>query len=323
MPNNKRSDSNPNNDGAGPSGKKQKVQAADSLGLALPKVDEKKSKGKKGAHGSANGARNQGKAQTDPNKMQDVLFSAGVDIKEEEALLQTSTNLSKKKLSQQRNAAADAVMMPPHQPFLHPDQVLATMRKASKDAQFNSNFISSSNKKADVLAVVSSACEYYMRDIVTNALVISRHRRRGVQLNTGRRSEVSIALKSIALTQRKEEEKRLKKRIALGLEKEDVDTQVNSEETLHRASNLTATLRAGTKKQYGWLTSSVAKPTSSMTKSMGKVANDINSRGDNGLKFREAREEPGIVMRDLLFALENRRMGVNNAITKGYAKIRD
>ena len=42
-----------------------------------------------------------------------------------------------------------------------------------------------------------------------------------------------------------------------------------------------------------------------------------------GIKYREAREEPGIVMRDLLLALENRRVGVNNVITKGYARIRD
>lgn len=115
----------------------------------------------------------------------------------------------------------------------------------------------------------------------------------------------------------------MKKRIALGLEKEDYENKIDSEETLHRASNVTAGLRAGSKKQYGWLTSSVNKPTSLGAKSSGKVASDITARGESGLKFREAREEPGIVMRDLLFALENRRNGVQTIISKGYAKIRD
>lgn len=83
----------------------------------------------------------------------------------------------------------------------------------------------------------------------------------------------------------------------MGLEKEDYENKIDSEETLHRASNVTAGLRAGSKKQYGWLTSSVNKPTSLGAKSSGKVASDITARGESGLKFREAREEPGIVMR--------------------------
>lgn len=286
------------------------------IALALPKIDDKK-KAKKANSGA--GVSNTGKTSTksgmqvDPNKMQDVLFSAGVDVREEEALLHTSINVSK-------SQAQLGSKIPKHPPFLHPDQVIALMRKISKEQNFSQNPLTKDNDVPDML---SSACENYLRDIITNALIVSRHRRKAVRINSGRRSEVSIALKNIAMTQKKEEERRVKKRIALGLEKEDLENKIDSEETLHRASNVTAGLRAGSKKQYGWLTSSVGKPTSTGVKSTGMVASDIAARGDSGLRFREAREEPGIVMRDLLYALENKRNATNNVITKGYARIRD
>lgn len=268
------------------------------------------------------------KTQTDPNKMQDVLFSAGVDIREEEALLTGSVtatrNQAKNNSSNSGSGSNNSAIVPPHLPFLHPDQLSKFMKRVSKEHHFDHDYLKNLTKNnGEILNMVSTSCETYMRDIITNALIVSRHRRRGVQLNTGRRSEVAIALKSIAQSQKKEEERRLKKRIALGLEKEDLENKVDSEETLHRASNVTAGLRAGSKKHYGWLTASVAKPTTFTIKSAGKIANEIAARGETGLRFREAREEPGIVMRDLLFALENRRNGVHNVITKGYARIRD
>ncbi|QHS75285.1 Taf4p [Saccharomyces paradoxus] len=289
-------------------------------GLALPKKDDKK---KNKGTGKADSKDGTGKAstfsghnaqqQSDPNKMQDVLFSAGIDVREEEALLNSSINASKSQVQ------TNNVKVPNHLPFLHPEQVSNYMRKVGKEQNFNLT----PTKNPEILDMMSSACENYMRDILTNAIVISRHRRKAVKINSGRRSEVSTALRAIALIQKKEEERRVKKRIALGLEKEDYENKIDSEETLHRASNVTAGLRAGSKKQYGWLTSSVNKPTSLGAKSSGKVASDITARGESGLKFREAREEPGIVMRDLLFALENRRNGVQTIISKGYAKIRD
>ncbi|EDO17417.1 hypothetical protein Kpol_1037p13 [Vanderwaltozyma polyspora DSM 70294] len=296
--------------------KKDAIPTSNS-GLALPKKNEKKGKttggknvnkkesGKPGAKGS--------QSQTDASKMSDVLFSAGVDIREEEALLTSSVAASK---TQSQPAA---VNIPEHPPFLHPDQVAAFMKKASKEQNFNQNFA----KQGEILQMISSSCENYMRDIITNTIVISRHRRKAVKVNSGRRSEVAIALKSIAIQQKKDEERRVKKRIALGLEKEDTENKIDSEETLHRASNATAGLRAGSKKQYGWLTSSTNKPLAATGKGAGNIAAAIAARGDTGLRFREAREEPGIVMRDLLNALENRRIGSHNIITKGYARIRD
>lgn len=286
--------------------------------LALPKGDDKKkTKGKNSAKKDSSGSSSNAQQKVDPNKMSDVLFSAGVDIREEEALLHSSITTSKN--AQSQNAAMAKLLKNP--PFLHPDQV----SKMMKNVLINQNCknVNEMVKNNDILNMMSTACETYMRDILTNAIVISRHRRKAVKINSGRRSEVAIALKAIAQQQKKDEERRVKKRIALGLEKEDYENKIDSEETLHHASNVTAGLRAGSKKQYGWLTSSVGKPTNTGVKSTGRVASDIAARGDSGLKYREAREEPGIVMRDLLNALENRRMGVHNVISKGYARIRD
>lgn len=286
--------------------------------LALPKGDEKKkTKGKNSTKKESSGSSSNAQQKVDPNKMSDVLFSAGVDIREEEALLHSSITTSKN--AQSQNAAVAKLLKNP--PFLHPDQVSKMMKKVLVNQ--NCKNVNEMIKNNDILNMMSTACETYMRDILTNAIVISRHRRKAVKINSGRRSEVAIALKAIAQQQKKDEERRVKKRIALGLEKEDYENKIDSEETLHHASNVTAGLRAGSKKQYGWLTSSVGKPTNTGVKSTGRVASDIAARGDSGLKYREAREEPGIVMRDLLNALENRRMGVHNVISKGYARIRD
>lgn len=317
------------NDSSQPN-KKVKVEETaptPSGGLALPKTDpKKKAKGKESSTTASkkkdkesSSTSNMQKQKMDPNKMQDVLFSAGVDIREEEALLHSSIHASKTNQAQNQNATASK--LPKHPPFLHPDQVAAMMKRVIKEQNFRDT--KEIVKNNDVLNMMSAACEAYMRDIVTNALVVSRHRRKAVKINSGRRSEVAVALRAIALQQKKDEEKRVKKRIALGLEKEDFQNKIDSEETLHRASNVTAGLRAGSKKQYGWLTSSVAKPTNTGVKSTGRVASDIAARGDSGLKYREAREEPGIVMRDLLNILENRRLGVHSVISKGYARIRD
>lgn len=292
-----------------------------TTGLALPKKDDKKRvkvQGKQ-AQGSSmqqketSGGKSAQSTQSDPNKMQDVLFSAGVDIREEEALLNSSVNASKSQTQ------ASNVEIPKHPPFLHPDQLSNFMKKVCRTQSFSQT----SARNPDVLRIMSTACEMYIKDIVANSLAISRHRRKAVKLNYGRRNEIAAVLRSIAIAQKKEEERRVKKRIALGLEKEDLENKLDSEETLHRASNVTAGLRAGSKKQYGWLTSSTNKPASLGTKSHGMVAAAVAARGDSGLRFREAREEPGIVMRDLLYALENRRNGVHNVISKGYARIRD
>ncbi|CCE64872.1 hypothetical protein TPHA_0J00490 [Tetrapisispora phaffii CBS 4417] len=307
-------DSIPNSNNKNISSVRKPAIGAVGSGLALPQLNQDSKKNAKKSNASNSKAEGSKANQpADANKMSDVLFSAGVDIREEEALLNSSVNTSK------NQTHATIVNMPEHPPFLHPSQVSKFMKKIAREQTFNQDF----TKNNDILAMISTACETYMKDLITNTIVVSRHRRRAVQLNSGRRSKVSVELRNIAINQKKDEERRVKKRIALGLEKEDTENKIDSEETLHRASNATAGLRAGTKKQYGWLTSSVNKPLASNAKTTGKIAAAVQARGDIGLKFREAREEPGIVMRDLLFALENRRIGTSNVITKGYSRIRD
>jgi hypothetical protein len=50
----------------------------------------------------------------------------------------------------------------------------------------------------------------------------------------------------------------------------------------------------------------------------------MRSKSDNNIRLREAREEPGIALRDLLGALEERRrIGVEKALAKGYTRLRN
>lgn len=266
-------------------------------------------------HGKKGGNDGTGKPQqSDPDKLSDALLSAGVDIREEEALLSSTVARTKAVGSVASN------QLPPHPPFLHPKNVADFMKRVALEQNFNQDF----NKNADILGLMSTACELYMRDIITNSLILSIHRRKGIKLNTGRRSEVSRSLRDLALRQKAHEERRVQRRIALGLEKQKADTRLDSEETQHRASNATANLMiaGGSKKKYSWLTAG-SKSSSTDLKNQGNVSSAVAARGEMGIKYREAREEPGIVMRDLLLALENRRVGVNNVIAKGYARIRD
>lgn len=266
---------------------------------------------KSGGAGSGNSTKTQ---QSDPDKLSDALLSAGVDIREEEALLSSTVARSKSTGTLSNN------QIPAHPPFLHPKNVGDYMKRIASEQNFHQDF----SKNGDILGLMSTACELYMRDVITNSLVLSIHRRKGVKLNTGRRSEISRALRDLALRQKAQEERRVQRRIALGLEKQSTDVRLDSEETQHRASNATANLMiaGGNKKKYSWL-SAGSKSSSTDLKNQGNVSSAVAARGEMGIKYREAREEPGIVMRDLLHALENKRVGVNNIITKGYARIRD
>ncbi|KAH3903298.1 uncharacterized protein SCODWIG_03626 [Saccharomycodes ludwigii] len=305
---------------------------------------------------------------TDPDKLGDALLSAGVNLHEEEALLNaqyskqgTSNNKGNNGSNVdtpggKKSTSRKVTHLPPVQPFLHPFHVNRAMRKVMKENKFGLSKIKREpmdleKEKPEILLQMSTACELYMKDLIVNALVLSRHRRKSSfknvhslsnSSNSGiitERSEVSKALRKIALEEKRLEEKRLKKRQDHGLEKKE-STKIralNEEESMAKASNATANLMMGTKKKYSWLTSS-SSSSSSLSKSSsgmhtivggrepaGPVANAINVRGEMGIKYKEAREESGIVMRDFLRALENRRVGtdINSIISKGYARIRD
>ncbi|CDO92993.1 unnamed protein product [Kluyveromyces dobzhanskii CBS 2104] len=294
----------------------QNISATDSKATSTTSKQSQKAEQKKN-NGAAAGAAagTVGKPQqSDPDKLSDALLSAGVDIREEEALLSSTVARTKATGNETNN------LVPAHPPFLHPKNVSDFMKRIASEQNFHQDF----NKNADILGLMSTACELYMRDIITNSLILSVHRRKGVKLNTGRRSEVSRSLRDLALRQKSQEERRVKRRIALGLEKQITNTRLDTEETQYRASNATANLMiaGGNKKKYSWLTAG-SKSSSTDLKNQGNVSSAVAARGEMGIKYREAREEPGIVMRDLLLALENRRVGVNNIVTKGYARIRD
>ncbi|KAK9476835.1 transcription initiation factor TFIID component TAF4 family-domain-containing protein [Lipomyces japonicus] len=114
-----------------------------------------------------------------------------------------------------------------------------------------------------------------------------------------------------------------------------------TEEVMHRAANATAALMVsgGKKKRYSWMSgganssaskrdglagSFLASPLSSSSSSAagGSMGSSLSSQS-HGIRIREAREEQAVVLRDLLSVLENERFGVENALTKGWARLRD
>ncbi|KAL6942458.1 hypothetical protein ACO0QE_003633 [Hanseniaspora vineae] len=280
-----------------------------------------------------------------------ALMLAGIDVNEEEALLNEQNKKGGKNNStanpKQANKAASIVKPPTKTPFLHPVHVakhLARVIEEEKILKTRDNVpFDYAKSKPEILAQLSTACELYMRDLITTALVASRHRRKtatkanslqGGSSAQGQRSGVSKALRKIAQEEKKLEERRLLMRQSTGLEEKNT-VQVkatNPEDNMAKASNATASLMTGGKKKYSWLTQSKKSSSSGFAGSNtatevvnGPVATAIKSRGEMGIKYREPREEPGIVMRDFLRALENRRVNpsIDAVVTKGYSRIRD
>lgn len=210
------------------------------------------------------------------------------------------------------------------------------------------------------MELVLAACENWISTLSTKTLILSRHRRRGIptliegksngkrgnnsSTPSTQRSEISRELRNMAARQKEQEEKRVQKRIALGLENgatgESENGKAGAEETLHRAANATATMMTMTgRKKYSWMTagasgggrgggsgaSSAGDDGSNRGDSEGKAKQSsiIAIRGDNGLRYREIRTGKSVTMKDLLGALEDERMGVDKALIKGYAKLKD
>lgn len=111
-------------------------------------------------------------------------------------------------------------------------------------------------------------------------------------------------MRDLAAKHKEREEKRIRRRVLLGLDEEKVEENLVQD---HKQTNLTASLMMnGSKKsKYSWMQSSSTTSNSS-----------FNSHGDNGIRYREAREEQSVVLRDLIAALENRRIGASNALLK-------
>ncbi|KAL6939350.1 hypothetical protein ACO0RG_003187 [Hanseniaspora osmophila] len=349
--------------------------AGASFGLALPKkvtvpptaapamqksASSSSAKGSTKDKGSATASKTVSKTSKDAgttnapaatNKMGGSLMLAGIDVNEEEALLNEQNKKGGKNSttanSKQANKAANIVKPPIKTPFLHPVHVAKHLARVIEEQKIlkttNGVPFDYAKSKPEILAQLSTACEFYMRDLITTALVASRHRRKtatkanslqGSNSAQGQRSSVSKALRKVAQEEKKLEERRLLMRQSTGLEEKNT-VQVkatNPEDNMAKASNATASLMTGGKKKYSWLTQSKKSSSSTFAGSNtatevvnGPVATAIKSRGEMGIKYREPREEPGIVMRDFLRALENRRVNpsIDAVMTKGYSRIRD
>ncbi|ODV94419.1 hypothetical protein PACTADRAFT_25432, partial [Pachysolen tannophilus NRRL Y-2460] len=251
----------------------------------------------------------------DQEKLTDAVLAAGIDLKAEENLLAVSSNNANAPHGSGISASKRSVRS---EAFLNPRQLAAFMRKVAAESGLKQIF----DSEREILELISSASETYMSDIITNAVVYSRHRRRPITSKTSHsstpRSDISKALREIATRQKEQEEKRVQKRIALGIDAvEDKQEKAGAEETLHRAANATAAMMTSSKKKkYSWMTGA-----SGSNNNAPKTNSAIASRGDSGIRFREAREEQAVVVKDLIAALENRNIGVDKTLTKAYNKL--
>lgn len=304
----------------------------------------------------------------DPVKLNDALAAAGVDIQQEEELLAQQHAARNRQIAAQQQVLQRQrqTQIPRISPFINPYHLLSFMQRVARENGVHQNFF----QDTELLELMSAACEQWLAGLATKTIILSRHRRRGiptlVEQKTGKkggttssvpsnqRSEISRELRNLAVKQKEMEEKRVQKRIALGLEDgatngEAENGKAGAEETLHRAANATAAMMSNTgRKKYSWMTAGpnsgsgggggsgasggvggsgggggVGKLGESMDRGKAKQSSILAARGDNGLRYREIRTGKTVTMKDLLGALEEERMGVERALIKGYAKLKD
>ncbi|VVT53997.1 uncharacterized protein SAPINGB_P003855 [Magnusiomyces paraingens] len=99
-----------------------------------------------------------------------------------------------------------------------------------------------------------------------------------------------------------------------------------SDEINYSAANATVQMMtSGSKRKYSWLTEGtntggVGNATNAAGSALNIRGSGAGLRSDGTVRYREVREEQGLVVRDLILALEHQRAGVLNAILKGYSK---
>lgn len=255
--------------------------------------------------------------QTDNHEvLSDAVAASGVNIRAEEEAMITGLSISKRQIEQNS--------------FLKPNQLNWFMHKTLEEQGIKSVELDS-----EVGNLISASCEHYMAQILADTIIMMRHRKHSSDVvkngstSSGKhktskssksalsshsginsKSEISKALRELASKHKEREEKRIRRRVFLGLEEEKPEENLVQD---HKQTNLTASMMmsGSKKKKYSWMQSSP------------NASSSINSRGDNGIRYREAREEQAVVLRDLIAALENRRIGVSNALLKAYARLRD
>lgn len=296
--------------------KRPKLSESHGSGLVLPLVPTIES-GNLGSTGkmnvdtkSASNSKSGGAlSPVDPDKMADALYGTGVELREEEALLNRDSERRRPlNLGYNRQEVTTA-------PLINLAQALGYVKQGllgvglrlppGQDKEF-----------ADFLAI---ACEEWVTPILKDVVMYSRHRRRNIRNNNSSRSEIAKALRDQSVKQKEVEEKRAHKKAQMGLDTQDGDKKKpKAEEISHRAANATAALMtSGRTKTYSWMTGG-----SGPAKSSGGGGNDT-SNGGSGARFREARQEEVFSVRDLVRSLENRRRGVDKTLMKCYAKLKD
>lgn len=277
----------------------------------------------------------------DPNKLNDALAAAGVNIAEEEEI---SLNLHLRAFATQSQTYRQQPLLKQRlSPFLNLYQLAQFMTKVAKENGVHQNF----HSDHEMLELMLAACENWMMQIMLKTLLLSHHRRRGIALfqqpqdnpqkqpkrqGLQQRLELSRELRNMAAKQKELEEKRIQKRVALGLEK-DANSPAASdakgaaaEEALYRLTNETVAMMTTGKKKYAWMDAGGGndKKASLLTLAeKNKQSALITARGDNGLRYREIRLGNLVMMKDLLSALELERMGTQKAMLKGYAKLKE
>lgn len=285
----------------------------------------------------------------DPSKLNDALSAAGVDIQHEEDLL--SQQPAQRPYIYGYSQPTYQQMLYPQQYqrytprttqstfYLSPHTVASYMQRVARENGIFQNF----SQDPELIELMMASCESWLSNIITRTLVLSRHRRRNVPAFNphGRRlasssyqkSEISKELRGLAIKQRDLEEKRVSRRVALGLEKNEdensngANSKAGAEETMHRAANATAAMMAmhPGRKKYSWMSlgDSGSSGGAGSDDSKNKVSSIISVRGDNGLRFREIKTGNSVTMKDLLAALENEKIGVEKALIKGYSRLKD
>lgn len=285
----------------------------------------------------------------DPSKLNDALSAAGVDVQHEEDLL--SQQPAQRPYIYGYSQPTYQQMLYPQQYqrytprtaqstfYLSPHTVASYMQRVARENGIFQNF----SQDPELIELMMASCESWLSNIITRTLVLSRHRRRNVSaFNThGRKlssssyqkSEISKELRGLAFKQRDLEEKRVSRRVALGLEKNDdensngTNSKAGAEETMHRAANATAAMMAmhPGRKKYSWMSlgDSGNSGGAGSDDSKNKISSVISVRGDNGLRFREIKTGNSVTMKDLLAALENEKIGVEKALIKGYSRLKD
>lgn len=274
--------------------------------------------GAKGAPGAPGGQ------EIDPNELGDVLNAAGVDLREEESLLNSG-------LSEQGGIAGARLLHAPkerdYETMLlnfHPLKRTMTHLAAEsglKLAQDEGTTASGLNQ--DPISLICASCEEWLSVILQEAAAYSRHRRLSRNpTSLNEQSELSRSLRDIMQKDRVRDSKHEAVKERLGLTQEQAPDDKDSEERTQRAANDTArmmTQNIGRKKKFSWMSDNSNSGGGGPPRS-GAAARRQNNDPN---RFKEIREDSGIVMRDVLPALERKHMGVKRALIKSYSRLRN